>query len=210
MKQRTIVAIVIVCFLLVSTGFAAIISIDAASATIVIKPVDPTGKIVSSATIDSTGKVISEPKDEKGKPIDTKGFPVDDKGISTTDATSVYLEVSNEKQVERKTVQLYPDAKVAISSDFTTIMQTTEKGSPALEIYYGYQKSDSEPWTYYMRVDSISSDTAIIVKADFVKRTVWTERVKPKEIMDIIKSGKIPAWEDLPLGEIIALTETKE
>ena len=198
--QYLAITAIVVCCTIIAGISASTITIEDAAATIIIKP------------IDSAGKISKEPMDERtlqssdsisaiigvGKQI---CYPCPD-GMGC----KVGVQICNQA-IEDKTLQIYQNSVISISPDFTNIMQSTEKGEPALELYYGYQLSADKPWRYYLRVDSTASDEVILVKADFEKKMVWMERVKSNEIIDLIKSGKMPAWADLPSGELISSTE---
>jgi len=165
-------------FILVLIGSvsAGIFSIEDALAAISIKTISTNGVVSKTAIV------------EKDLKIDT--------------LQTVQLQLSKLSKIsETKTVQLYPEATVLLSTDFagtSNIMQTsTKEGYPLLEVYYGYQKSRFEPWQYYFRIEKINKDNAYVIYADFSKKSVWLG-VIPRSTYDaIISSGKIPAWESV-------------
>lgn len=78
-------------------------------------------------------------------------------------------------------------------TDDTNVMQTTtEPGFPVLEIYWGYDKSDLEPWRYYMRVNTLTDGYAVY--SDFQTKSVWTRPINSGLVQSIIAGGTIPEW----------------
>ena len=141
------------------------------------------------------------------KPISAKGIvsaePVDIKSLSLATVTVASIEITKDMVVTTKTVQIFPEAKVQVSENTETVMQSSTTGNaethtPVLELYYGYEKSKYEPWQYYYRVDDISKNPCRVVRADFATKRVWIEYVDPAAITAIVNAGTIPAYGALP------------
>jgi hypothetical protein len=121
---------------------------------------------------------------------------IDVGNLAVTNVTTGNIYVNGIQR--NKTVQFFPNMNVKISTDGTIVMQSNILGNPVLEIYYGYQKSSIEPWSYYYRVDTLADNPTKVTKSDYSTRTVQIAYVNPTLIRDIIASGKIPKLEDLP------------
>jgi hypothetical protein len=172
------IGLVLVC-IIVSSVSAGIFTIEDAKSAISVK------------TVSSTGMVSKEAVAEKDIKIDT--------------LQTVKLELSSLGKVsESKTVQMYPNAAIFVSSDFagtSNIMQTsTKEGYPLIEVYYGYQKSRFEPWQYYFRIEKVDENYAYVIYGDYKQRLVWLDTVPKKTFDDIIASGKIPEWKSINVG----------
>jgi len=167
-----LVVAILLCIALLPIVSANIFTIDDVQAAISIK-------IVSSTGITS--------KD-----------PVLEKDLKTDSLQTIKLELSKDAKIEIKTVQMYPASSFLISSNFagsTTIMQTsTKEGYPLIEVYYGYQKSQLEPWQYYFRIEKIDKDNAYVIYGDFNKKSVWLGSIPRSTYDTIISNGKEPAW----------------
>lgn len=93
------------------------------------------------------------------------------------------------------TAQLYPGAALFVSPDLKNIMQISNNPKyPQLEIYYGYSQEDLEiPWYDYIRVEN-----GFTVHGNFITRQVWIISTNSTKLQEIIDSGTIPVWSDLP------------
>jgi PKD repeat protein len=141
------------------------------------------------------------------KPISTKGVvsaeAVDIKALSLSTVTVASIEITKDMAVTKKTVQIFPEAKVQLSENTETVMQSSATGNaethtPVLELYYGYQTSANAPWQYYYRVDDISKNPCRVVRAEFATRKVEIMYVDPALITAIVNAGTIPDYGALP------------
>jgi len=101
---------------------------------------------------------------------------------------------NNRGVIKEKVVQQYPEAILEMSDNAETVKQTTQ-GDMKLELYYDYQKSISEPWGKYYKVEKCDASMCKVVKADFATRTVTVSEITLAQANGI--SG-IPAYEALP------------
>lgn len=101
---------------------------------------------------------------------------------------------SNRGVVKEKIVQLYPEAVVELSDSAETVKQTTT-GDMKLELYYDYQKSISEPWSKYYKIEKCLDGKCRVVTADFATRTVQVREITLAQGSAI---AGIPAYEALP------------
>lgn len=168
--------ILIICFSLV---FGSIVS--AAQKEKVVKTKNKDITEIDIKKIDNNGN--------KGNNISIMDLPIDVASI-------ISLETINGALTIKKILQYYPQANATISGDSQTIMQKKDNGNPKLEIYYGYQKSETEPWSQYYRVDGDK-----VIKADFATHRVWIEPVNNTKVNEIVANNlqytEIPEWESL-------------
>ena len=101
---------------------------------------------------------------------------------------------NNRGVIKEKVVQQYPEAILEMSDNAETVKQTTQ-GDMKLELYYDYQKSISEPWSKYYKVEKCDASMCKVVRADFATRTVTVSEITLAQANGI--SG-IPAYEALP------------
>ena len=95
-----------------------------------------------------------------------------------------------------KIVQIYPEALFEMSDDAETVKQSsTNGGKMKHEIYYGYQKSISQPWEKYYKVENCDATMCKVVRADFTTRVVTVTNVP---LTEINKITGIVAYEALP------------
>jgi len=129
------------------------------------------------------------------KPIDSNGeatTTVDIKALSPEEKTVAVVGIEN-TDVE-KTIEITPESKLVISDDGENIKQGS--GS-SVELYYGYQKSYSQPWTDYARVDSCVDGICKVVLANFAEKRVWIEYKSEDEIFGIVASDTVPKFEEV-------------
>jgi hypothetical protein len=177
MKLRYLLYGMIIGLVLINTASAGIFTIDDALAAISIRPISSFG---------SVGNVVAE------------------KDLRTETLQTLQLDLTKSTKTETKYVQMYPSSLFVISSDFagsTSIMQTSTKdGYPLLEVYYGYQKSQFEPFRYYLRVVQVDGTNAYVVYGDFSTRSARIGTI-PKSTYDAIIAGvKIPDWNTIQGG----------
>jgi hypothetical protein len=107
-------------------------------------------------------------------------------------------EPQGEEQPKVVIMQLLPNVSVLVSEDKETILQVSGEVTPqtALEVYYNYQDTITEPWSHYARVEGNT-----IIKSNFTTREIWTESIttdRINEIVDVaINEGGIPEWGEL-------------
>lgn len=127
------------------------------------------------------------------KPIDSNGDAQDQVDITAIDETTTAIVAIENTGVE-KTIEISPRSKIVISEDGESIKQGS--GS-SVELYYGYQKSYSQPWTDYARVDSCTDGICRVVLANFAEKRVWIEYKSESEIYGISESDMIPKFEEV-------------
>lgn len=184
MKPNKILIGTILIILLVSSASAGIFTIEDAKAALSIK------------IIGSTGVISKE---------------VFEKDIKTDTLQTVKLDLTKvAKTPEEKIIQLYPEGKISISSDFagtTNTMQVSNiVGYPLLEVYYGYQKSSLLPWEQYFRVEQVDADYAYVIFAEFKTKTIIRYKIPRATYDSIIAGGKAPELKtvsDAQVGEKI-------
>ncbi len=147
----------------------------------------------------------------KSIPSDTlKWETVSERGVktdSTVDAVKtmkIPTVMSFTTATKIKSLQVYPDSKVSVSTDTETVMQQSViPTSPKAEIYYGYQNSYGVPWLYYYKVESCDTTKCRVVRAEFLTRKVWIETINLDTGSALAIAPTIPTYEDLPIGVIV-------
>jgi hypothetical protein len=115
----------------------------------------------------------------------------DELPADNTTAVAITINTDNNASLVEKTIQVLPETKIVMSPNGQTMMKVS--GGGLVEIYYGYQVDPSHPWSEYYKVDG---DTA--THASFSDRHVWITTTNRTEINNMIFSGEIPLWSDLP------------
>jgi len=125
------------------------------------------------------------------KPIDSNGDMQNQVDITAIDETTTAVVEIENTDVE-KIIEIAPESKLVVSENGESVKQGS--GS-SVELYYGYQKSYSQPWTDYARVDSCVDGICKVVLANFVEKRVWIEYKSENEILGIAASDTIPEFE---------------
>jgi len=126
-----------------------------------------------------------------GRTINEKELPLDQ-------LVTNLVEHINNGVTKTKYVQIYPETVLEMSEDAETIKQSSPNGGKLKhEIYYGYQKSVSEPWSQYYKVESCGLEFCRVVRADFNTRVVTIEEITAEQANGIVG---IPVYEELPNG----------
>lgn len=109
------------------------------------------------------------------------------------------IRIVKDGSVKTKNLQTAPVSNVYVSSpseDVVDVSQTTTApGYPVLELYWDYDKSPTEPWRYYLKVDNLNDGYATL--SNFRTSVVWRKPMTAQRVQDIINSGTIPAWETM-------------
>lgn len=145
-------------------------------------------KEVAPITIDiqpylSSGALLS-------RTVEAKELPVQQMVTSLVKQT-------NRGVVKEKIVQMYPEATLELSDNAETVKQSTTTGTVKVEMYYDYQKSVSQPWSKYYKVENCDATKCRVVRAEFSTRRVWIEEIAVAQANAI--SG-IPSYDALPNG----------
>jgi len=124
---------------------------------------------------------------------------VDIQALPASQPSIVEVEITVGSLLKKKIIQIYPDSKVNFSPNAETVMQVSPFNSP-LELFYGLQKSDLEPWEYQFRVLRCGNGNCTVVRAEFDSREVWLEEISEVAIEAI---SDIPNYTALPNGRRI-------
>lgn len=119
---------------------------------------------------------------------------VEAKELPLKQAVTSLVKHNNRGVVTEKIVQVYPESTVELSGDASTVKQTTS-GNMKLELYYGYQQSDSQPWSKYYKVEKCNMDKCRVVTADFATRSVQVHEItlaQANAIVGIPDYGVLP------------------
>ena len=128
-----------------------------------------------------------------GNKLDRK---IHEKELPLDQAVTNLVEHVNNGFKKTKYIQIYPETVLEMSEDAETVKQSsTNGGKMKHEIYYGYQKSVSQPWSQYYKVESCGIEFCRVVRGDFDTRVVTIEEITLEQANGIVG---IPAYEELP------------
>lgn len=128
-----------------------------------------------------------------GKTLDRK---INEKELPLDQLVTNVVEHTNNGIKKIKYVQIYPESVLEMSDDAETVKQSSS-GKVKDEIYYGYQKSVSQPWSQYYKIENCDDTKCRVVRADFATRQVWIEEILLTQANSIIG---LPDYSALPSG----------
>ena len=90
-----------------------------------------------------------------------------------------------------KTVQVPPNGKMIVSVDGMNVMHISFTSEPALQIYYGYQINKRQPFKYFYKVDSITTNPPKVTRVIFDTKIITQDHVSTDKITAIMNGNEI-------------------